>query len=269
MQRRTFLTSSLAAAALGATSDANEMRAAEATPEGKTRLFYELRRYILSNGPQRKLCHDFFSGALVPGLNRLGITPVGVFDVTIGPLTPSIYVLMPSASVETLVTVEAKLAQDAEYLKTGAPFLNAPAVQPAFVRMESSLFHAFAKIPGITLPKATANNGQRVFELRTYESPSDQDHKRKVEMMQSGEEAIFDKAGFTQVWYGDALIGGHLPNLTYMLSYEGIAERDKLWKAFATSPEWKAMTSDPRYSFEEIVSSITNTILTPAPYSQI
>jgi hypothetical protein len=273
VQRRTFLTSSLAAAALGAgasaVSNVAEARSLNAAPEGKSRLFYELRRYTLSNGPQRKLCHEFFGGALVPALNRLGITPVGVFDVAIGPLTPSIYVLLPSASAETLITLEARLAQDAEYLKAGAAFLNAPATQPAFGRMESSLFQAFEKIPGITLPKATTSNGQRVFELRTYESPSDQDHKRKVEMMQSGEEAIFNKAGFTQVFYGDALIGGRLPNLTYMLSYESTAERDKLWKAFATSPEWKAMTADPRYSFEEIVSSITNTILTPAAYSQI
>jgi hypothetical protein len=269
VQRRTFLTSSLAAAALSTAVNASEGRDAAATPENKGRLFYELRRYTLSNGPQRKLCNEFFSDALVPALNRLGITPVGVFDVAIGPLTPSIYVLLPSTSVETLVTAETRLAQDAEYLKAGAAFLNAPATQPAFGRMESSLFQAFEKIPGITLPKATTGNSSRVFELRTYESPSDQDHKRKVEMMQSGEEAIFNKAGFAQVFYGDALIGARLPNLTYMLSYESTAERDKLWKAFATSPEWKAMTADPRYSFEEIVSSITNTILTPTAYSQI
>jgi hypothetical protein len=269
VQRRTFLTSSLAAAALSTAVSASERCGAAATPETKGRLFYELRRYLLSNGPQRKLCNDFFSGALVPALSRLGITPVGVFDVAIGPLTPSIYVLLASTSVETLVTAETRLAQDAEYLKAGAVFLNAPATQPAFGRMESSLFQAFEKIPGITLPKATTGNASRVFELRTYESPSDQDHKRKVEMMQSGEEAIFNKAGFTQVFYGDALIGARLPNLTYMLSYESTAERDKLWKAFATSPEWKAMTADPRYSFEEIVSSITSTILTPTAYSQI
>jgi hypothetical protein len=269
VQRRTFLTSSLAVAALTAAPKAAEGEAMNAVPEAKGRLFYELRRYSLSNGPQRKLCNEFFSGTLVPALNRLGIAPVGVFDVAIGPLTPSIYVLLPSASLESLVTAEARLAQDAEYLKAGAAFLNAPATQPAFGRMESSLFIAFEKIPGLTLPKATAGNGARVFELRTYESPSDQDHKRKVEMMQSGEEAIFNKAGFTQVFYGDALIGARLPNLTYMLSYESTVERDKLWKAFATSPEWKVMTSDPRYSFEEIVSSITNTILTPTAYSQI
>jgi len=267
MQRRTFLTSTLATAALGPAAAYSQ--GAPGASDGKGRLFYELRRYQLSSGPQRKLCDDFFREALVPALNRLGITPVGVFDVTIGPETPSIYVLMPSASLETLVTVETRLAQDADYLKAGAAFLNAPATEPAFVRMESSLLQAFEKIPRITLPAATAANGPRVFELRTYESPSDQDHKRKVEMMQSGEEAIFAKAGFTQVFYGDTLVGSRMTNLTYMLSFESVSEREKHWNAFRTAPEWKALSSEPRYAFESIVSSITNVILTPVPYSQI
>ncbi len=269
MRRRTFLTSTLATAAVGSVPAAAHSQGAPGASDGKGRLFYELRRYQLSSGPQRKLCNDFFRDALIPALNRLGIAPVGVFDLTIGPETPSIYVLMPGASLETLVTVETRLAQDSEYLKAGAPFLNAPATQPAFLRMESSLMQAFEKIPGLTLPKETATKGARIFELRTYESPSDQDHKRKVEMMQSGEEAIFAKAGFAQVFYGDTLIGGRLPNLTYMLSFENLAERDKCWAAFRDAPAWKAMSSDPHYAFEEIVSSITNLILTPAGYSQI
>ena len=131
------------------------------------------------------------------------------------------------------------------------------------------LMIAFEKIPGITLPVATATNAARLFELRTYESPSDLDHKRKVEMMQSGEEKIFDKAGFTQVFYGDTLIGGHIPNLTYMLSFENLAARDQHWTAFGTSPDWKTMQANPRYAFENIVSNISNFILTPAAYSQI
>ena len=154
-------------------------------------------------------------------------------------------------------------------MKAGAPFSERARHSPAFNRIESSLMIAFEKIPTITLPVATAANAARVFELRTYESATDQDHKRKVEMMQSGEEAIFNKAGFTQVFYGDTLIGPRIPNLTYMLSYESATVRDKLWSAFANAPEWKAMQALPRYSFESIVSNITNIILTPAPYSQI
>jgi hypothetical protein len=269
MERRAFLTSSLAATALGVAVTQTAAASTAESPEATGREFYQLRRYSLSNGPQRKLCNDFFRDALIPALNRLEIAPVGVFDLTIGPETPSIYVLMPSLKLETLATVESKLAQDADYTKAGAPFLTAPAAAPAFVRMESSLLQAFEKMPKLKLPPATATKGPRVLELRTYESPSDQAHRRKVEMMQSGEEKIFADAGFFQVFYGDMIVGPRMPNLTYMLSYESVADRDKRWGAFISDPNWKKMTADPRYSYEEIVSKITNVILTPTSYSQI
>ncbi len=237
--------------------------------DNKGREFYELRIYRLARGSQQKLIEDYFQKALIPALNRLGISPVGVFSVTIGAETPSLYVLMPSQSLETLVTVESRLAVDSEYMKAGEPFLNAPAEHPAFEVIESMLMQAFEKIPRLKLPPATANHSPRIFELRTYQSATDQDHRRKVEMMQSGEGEIFDKAGFFQVFYGDTLIGTRMPNLTYMLSFENLTQRDKCWAAFISSPDWKRMTSDPRYAFEEIVSKIVNVILTPTSYSQI
>src|SRR5215469_8597250 len=96
MQRRTFLTSSLTASALALASPERGFLAAQEAAEKSGREFYELRQYHLASGPQRKLCDDFFREALVPALNRLGIKPVGVFDLTIGPETPTVYVLMPS-----------------------------------------------------------------------------------------------------------------------------------------------------------------------------
>ena len=239
MLRRTFVANSLVAAALSAASateartsaveksgsdstdasDPTTASQATASTAGKQRLYYELRRYQLVDGPQKKICDAFFQNAFIPAVNRLGITPVGVFNLTIGPETPAMYILLPSASLEALVNLEAHLAADTQYMSAGTAFLSAPAVAPAYQRIESQLMIAFEKIPGVTLPAATTTNAARVFELRTYESSTDLDHKRKVEMMQSGEELIFNKAGFTQVFYGDTLIGGHLPNLTYMLSF--------------------------------------------------
>ena len=289
MLRRTFVANSLVAAALSAASASDSkaatpissdskkdsdpatalQSAANSATAAKQRLYYELRRYQLVSGPQKKICDAFFQNAFIPAVNRAGITPVGVFNLTVGVGTPAMYVLLPSASLDALVNLEAHLAGDAQYMSGGAPFLNATAAAPAYQRIESQLMIAFEKIPGITVPAATATNAARVFELRTYESPSDLDHKRKVEMMQSGEEKIFDKAGFAQVFYGDTLIGPRIPNLTYMLSFESLATRDQHWTAFATSPEWKAMQANPRYAFDEIVTNITNLILTPAAYSQI
>ena len=260
MKRRQFLASSLAAPALAAGA---------AQPSEKTREYYALRRYQLQTGPQRKLIDGFLAEALIPGLNRLGISPVGVFSVDIGPESPSMYVLMPSTSVESLVNADFRLEQGPEYMKAGAAFLNAPDKAPAYVRMESSLMLAFEGWPKLTVPPVTAQRGKRMFELRIYESPSDQDHRRKVEMFNGGEFEAFEKAGFWQVFFGDTVAGPRMPNLAYMLGFEDLAGRDRMWKAFGASEEWKKLSSSPRYNFEEIVSSITNVILSPASYSQI
>ncbi len=71
------------------------------------------------------------------------------------------------------------------------------------------------------------------------------------------------------MFYGDVLVGSRLPKLTYMLSFDDLADRNKKWNAFRAAPEWKKLSTSPRYAFEEIVTNITNIILSPAPYSQI
>jgi hypothetical protein len=267
MKRREFLASSLGSAAV-ASLPANLLPKSQgAAAEG--RQYYELRRYDLRTGPQKKLTDDFLKNAFLPGLNRLGIAPVGVFNVSIGVGGPSMYVLMPSASVETLLAAEAHLTQDSEYVKAAADFLNAPAKEPAYDRLEVSLMQALESAPRLTVPAATAAHGPRTFELRTYESSSDQDHQRKVEQMNSGEVGIFNESGFWPVFFGDTLIGARMPNVTYLIGFESLADRDKHWSAFFSAPETRTLFSNPRYTFEGIVSNVNNSILTPAPYSQI
>jgi NIPSNAP len=266
VNRRNFLTAS--AAGFGA-STLNLSALQNDSASETSREYYELRQYHVQSGRQQKMTDAFLRDALVPALNRLGISPVGVFNVEIGDGGPRYHVLLPAALVDVLATVESRLGQDAEYLKAGAPFLNAPADQPAMVRIESSLMVAFEGWPKLTLPAATAAHKDRLFELRTYESPSDQDHRRKVEMFNSGEFGVFEKAGFWRVFFGDVLIGAKLPCLTYMVGFPSLADRVADWSSFGSQPDWKKLTGSPRYSFESIVSNITNTILRPTDYSQI
>jgi hypothetical protein len=264
LERRRFLTSSLAVSALALSHQSNAQ-----VSTGKPREYYELRKYHMQTGPQTKLTENYLSEALIPALNRLGMSPIGVFNLTIGPETPTLYVLIPSNSLEALVTAELQLARSEPFLKAAAPFWNAPDTAPAYIRIESSLLVAFEGWPKITPPAATAQHGKRIFQLRTYESPSNQDHVRKVEMFHHGEFDIFQRAGFGQVFYGDTLIGPRLPNLTYMLSFTDLVEMNAKWDVFRDDPEWKKLSTSPRYAYEQIVSNISNLILTPTAFSQI
>ena len=124
MDRRKFLASTLAASAVATASPGALAQAGQEAGDANKREFYQLRRYLLSAGPQRKLTDDYFRDALVPALNRMEFSPIGVFNVTIGPEMPVMYVLIPSFSVEKLVTVDDRLQKDDAYVKAAAPFLE-------------------------------------------------------------------------------------------------------------------------------------------------
>jgi hypothetical protein len=265
MERRRFLTTSLAAAGLALARDGE----AQAPAVAAAREYYQIRRYQLQAGPQTKIVESYFGDALIPALTRMGMGPIGAFKLDDGPEMPEVYLLIPGSSIEELATIELRLVKDADFMKAADPFWNAPATAPAFLRMESSLLAAFEGWPRLTPPATTATKSKRIFQLRTYESPSDAAHVRKVEMFHKGEFEIFEKAGCHPVFFGDALMGSRLPQLTYMLSFANLAELEKGWAAFSTDPDWKKLSSSSRYSYEAIVSNISNLVLSPLAASQI
>lgn len=260
MERREFLAASIAASTLAVARDA----AAQPTamPKGE---FYQLRRYNLRSGPQLKLTEDFFADALIPAATRIGLGPVGAFKLDIGQDTPAYYLLIPGFSLETLATLDLRLAADAEFMEAAAPFWNATAAAPAFERVEISLLSAFTGWPKVTPP----GKGKRIFQLRTYDSPSNADHVRKVEMFHAGEFDIFLKAGFHPVFFGDTLIGQGLPHLTYMLSFTDTAELEAKWRVFSNDPDWKKLSTSARYGSDQLVTNISNLLLSPLACSQI
>jgi hypothetical protein len=261
------MASAAAATVAAAGASGNYLRAAT-DADAKDREFYQLRRYQLARGPQQKMADDYFRDALVPALNRMGMRPVGIFNIAIGPDTPAVYALIPSSSAEALAGIEARLWKDAEYVKAGGAFLRAPAAEPPFQVVETSLLQAFENMPKLRVPAATAQNKARLFELRTYKSPTDEFHRRKVEMFNSAEIALQEKQHMGAVFYGDTIAGPRMPNLTYLLSFDNLADREKKFQGFNDTAEWKALSTDPKYPWE-IVATVTNLILSPAAYSQI
>ena len=262
MNLREFMASSLALAD-AASPVANAAQAAPA------REFYELRLYHLRRGPMVKRFDDFCRDAAIPALNRAGIRPVGVFNVVFGPDNPTSYLLLPHASLESFASLESRLQADEEYLKAGADFLNASPTEPAYIRVESSLMVSFTGIPQLEVPAQAAEKRPRIFEMRTYEAHSKKANLKKIEMFNDGEIGIFRRTGLKPVFFGETLIGSKLPNLTYMLAFDNLAEREKNWAAFIADPEWKKLSATPGFTDPEILTNINSVILRPAPYSQI
>lgn len=259
MKRREFLASGLAGA-VGASSLA---MAGQSKGEDK-REYFELRRYHLLNRARKRQLEEFLRDAGIPAMNQMGIGPVGVFNVMYGPNSPTLYALLVHKSLESVVQASSRLMAELEPLDRAATYLNLPLSEPAYVRYESSLMVAFSHMPKLEVPEKK----QRIFELRMYESHSIKAAKKKIEMFnEGGEIAIFRKTELQPVFFGETVIGPQLPNLTYMLVFESMAERDRRWKVFGGDPDWKKLRANPAY--KDTVSNITDIILRPASYSQI
>ncbi len=257
MKRRDFLT----AAGFASIAGVNSLTAtAEST--GSKQEYFEFRQYHLNVGSKKRLVGDFLQKVGIPAMNRIGIGPVGVFNTMYGPNIPTLYVLMVHKSLDTVANSASMLMADDQYRNTD--FINTSLSDPSYVRMESSLMVAFKGLPQLRVPEKKP----RIFELRTYESHSIKAAKKKIEMFnEGGEIKVFLKTGLQPVFFGETLIGPKMPNLTYMLVFDDLVDRDAKWKVFGGDPEWKKLRTNPEY--RDTVSNITDIILRPTGYSQI
>jgi hypothetical protein len=276
MKRREFIKASVAASALAGLGSANLHAAAGDRTRREGQEYFELRVYRLKSGASQEPLHAYLSQAVIPGLNRLGIKPIGVFaqqERTEAP-TPTelrdpsaVLVLIPYPSVAAFGTADARLNADPEFRRAGADYLQSPKANPAFERIDSWLMVAFAGMPLLELPPYCREKQPRMFELRTYESYSELKARKKVEMFNSGEIEIMREVGLGPIFYGQTLIGGNLPHLIYMTSAENPEAHKKHWDAFRAHPKWEKMKSDPQYA--DTVSKITIRFLVPTTYSQV
>jgi hypothetical protein len=223
----------------------------------------------MRNGPQAKRLDDFLEQLAIPALNLYGVQPVGAFVGVLGDVCPNVYTLLRHTSLDSLMAVRTWLAADREFRRTGAAFFDVPATDPAFMRVDSSLLVAFDGMLELELPSGAGTAAPRLFELRRYESHSEAALSRKIEMFNSREIAIFRRTGLRPVFFGETLVGSCMPNLTYLLTFEDMAAREKSWATFRADPEWKQLWSTPGLTDGEIVSNVSSVLLRPTPYSQI
>jgi hypothetical protein len=230
--------------------------------------YYEIMIYHVKLSSQSERIDSYLKDAFVPALHRAGIAKVGVFkpvetDTAYGKL---IYVFVPLKTVDQYLKLSGQLLKDKDYQKAGKEFLDATYNDPPFARYESILLKAFKDMPQFRAPLYDTPVGERIYELRSYESSTEAKASKKIDMFnQGGEMALFESLNFNAVFYGEVLMGSHKPNLMYMTSFRDITTRDEKWKAFGNTPEWKRISGLEEY--KNTVSKANVYLLHPASYS--
>lgn len=79
---------------------------------------------------------------------------------------------------------------------------------------------------------------------------------------------LFDKHGIRQAGFFTTLVGASSQDLTYFLTWDSLADREKKWTAFATDPDWLAAKAETEKD-GPIVDTITNQFLVPTSFSSV
>ena len=77
---------------------------------------------------------------------------------------------------------------------------------------------------------------------------------------------IWERLGIRLVGFWTTLIGESNQQLTYMLAWESMAEREKLWSTFAVDAEWIEVVAESERE-GPIVQNIANQLLQPTGFS--
>jgi len=182
-------------------------------PKGE---FYQLTVYHYTTVQQEQLLDNYLQQALLPALHRNGVSKIGVLKAIANDTSvlKTLYVVMPLKNLESITTIQGKLADDADYQAAGSAYINAVYTSPAYDRMETILLKAFPMAPPLQIPQLKAPRNERVYELRSYESASEKIFKSKVHMFNEGDEiGIFTKLNFNAIFYSTVIAGGKMPNL--------------------------------------------------------
>jgi hypothetical protein len=232
--------------------------------------YYELRIYRINTKEQEIQLDDYLRTALLPALHRNGLPKVGVFKA-IGNDTAAIrlvYLLLPCTSFVQWTNLPTALAKDQVYQQAGKAYLEAPYDKPPYLRMETVLMEAFAGMPHLKIPVLKNKPSQRIYELRSYEGPTEALYLNKVHMFNEGREIeIFTRLAFNEVFFAKVLSGSRMPNLIYLTSFEDMPSREQHWKAFGEDPAWIKLRELPQYQHN--VSKADILFLHPADYSDI
>lgn len=233
-----------------------------------SRDYYQIQVYKLSGKVQQDKVESFLKEAYLPALHRAGIKKIGVFkpiesDTT---NTKRLFVWIPFVSLEQFAKIQDILAADKEYQTKGIAVLGAPFNEPAFLRKESILLKAFPDAPNFVIPTFKTAPAERIYELRSYEGPTENLFRQKVKMFnEGGEIKIFKKLDFNAVFYAEVISGSTMPNLMYLTTFADMTAHDEHWAAFRAHPEWKALSALSEY--QNTVSKSVKLLLHPTDYS--
>jgi hypothetical protein len=79
---------------------------------------------------------------------------------------------------------------------------------------------------------------------------------------------LWEKHGIRQAGFWTTVVGKSHLQLTYMLAWDSLAEREKRWGAFIADPEWIRIAAETEKD-GQLVRNISSELLEPTSFSAV
>ena len=79
---------------------------------------------------------------------------------------------------------------------------------------------------------------------------------------------MWERHGIRQAGFWTTVIGESNQDLTYLLAWDSMSEREQKWNAFQSDPEWIAARAESERD-GAIVANITSSFLQPTGFSSV
>jgi hypothetical protein len=106
-----------------------------------------------------------------------------------------------------------------------------------------------------------------IYELRIYKAMPGR-LPDLLNRFQSNTLRIWEKHGIRQAGFWTTLVGESNHDLTYLIAWESMAERERNWTAFTTDPEWIAARNESEKN-GLLVANVANSFLQPTAFSSV
>ena len=106
-----------------------------------------------------------------------------------------------------------------------------------------------------------------IYEMRIYRCVPGRlpDLLKRFETITLG---LWQRHGIQQAGFWTTLVGESNHDLTYLLAWQSLAERDTKWTAFQSDNEWIRKRAETE-SNGPLVANITNSLLQPTSFSSV
>ena len=231
----------------------------------KPKRVFLLEQYFLKNGTQPARIHEYLSKGPVDAVSRVHAGPIIVLEALVASHMPQVSMIQSFDSVAQVFSTRQKLLGDKNLIAAFEEWERGE--EQPYENLSISLLEATDYCPEV---KANPERKTpRIFELRTYHSPTWRQLAALHERFAGPEIRIFHRSGVHPILYTSTIIGPQMPNLTYLIPFENLAEREKAWAAFGADPEWVKVRKESIGKHGQVSSVIQMSLWRATPYSPV